>query len=218
MILLRSRSLCGINASSSSPETGEEAYYTLEELCDPIQEQLQTCDLSFVRASQWAIQDLSDLEQYEKGVQVAQRLLAAQEGLHGKEDPKYPQIIFQLAKIRLRQERFEDAKELLEWGLTARKRILGTEHEDTTDAVTTLAHCYTSLGKFTEAGELMNNALALNDPVLGPNHAATLVDLNNLGLIYLEQRRYKPPKRSSNGPWPASKIKRIFTIINFQPA
>jgi len=92
-----------------------------------------------------------------------------------------------LATTYLRQGKLNEAAELQEKVLKARKTIPGEDHPDTLTSMDNLAVTYSRQGKLNEAAELQEKVRKATKTILGEDHPDTLTSMNNLASTYLRQ-------------------------------
>jgi serine/threonine protein kinase/tetratricopeptide (TPR) repeat protein len=85
--------------------------------------------------------------------------------------------------------RADDAYELAEQTLAARRRVLGPDHPDTLWSMNNLAFHYAYRGRREDALRLRGETLTVRRRVLGPDHPDTLMSMSNLALSYFDLGR-----------------------------
>jgi serine/threonine protein kinase/tetratricopeptide (TPR) repeat protein len=82
------------------------------------------------------------------------------------------------------QGRLDEALELNEQTLAARRRVLGPDHPDTLWTMNNLAFQYDAGGRREDALRLREETLAARRRTLGAEHPDTLMSMSNLGMSY----------------------------------
>lgn len=85
-----------------------------------------------------------------------------------------------LTDFYLKRGLYENAKELFQQILEARRRLLGDEDPDTLRVMNNLAKSFTKLGRYQEEMNLYNQALDLRKQTLGDQHPNTLGSMYGL--------------------------------------
>ena len=158
--------------------------YSFDELLNPAQEQLETCDARFVQAKRMAVVQLREAGQYDLAVQMLENLMAAQERVHGKEDIDYLRSIFELSCTLLKQYKCTEAEALLRDLLATRRQVLGPTHPHTVNTMSALGDALNHLEKNEEAEELLKESLALVEADIGTENYKYFNTLNNLASVY----------------------------------
>jgi tetratricopeptide (TPR) repeat protein len=86
--------------------------------------------------------------------------------------------------IRIKQQRYEEAKTLLDRVLKGRKLKLGEDHPNTIRTIHYLGILYREQGQFDKAENLLLEALDGRRLKLGDTHPHTLESWNNLITLY----------------------------------
>jgi tetratricopeptide (TPR) repeat protein len=105
--------------------------------------------------------------------------------------------------------RQQEAIELREEVLKARKRTLGDEHPNTLVSINNLARWYSNLGRQQEAIKLGEEVLKARKRTLGEEHPDTLVSMNNLNFFLTNLHQQNNPQNLVLRPalQPTQKIK-----------
>ncbi|KAI4239985.1 MAG: hypothetical protein L6R40_005417 [Gallowayella cf. fulva] len=164
-----------------------EPMYTPDDILQPSDNLLNNCPLTFIWATRKSVSALLQACHYGLAVRVLHLLLTAVENVYGEENEEYMRTIYQLAITRNKQGHHEEAARLLASLLVTSKLVLGPAHQITLKTSDALAETYRGLGKFNEAEALMKENIRL---LLARNDTdAALVTRNNLGLLYVQQKR-----------------------------
>jgi len=97
----------------------------------------------------------------------------------GPEHPHLASPLQELAKLFLKQQKYAQAKPLLQQALSLRERHLGPCHPETAQTLHDLAIFYHEQGNFKEACALAERALTIRSQALGATHPRT-VDTRDL--------------------------------------
>jgi non-specific serine/threonine protein kinase/serine/threonine-protein kinase len=110
----------------------------------------------------------------------------------GREHPATLHTRSDIALLRRKEQRLDEAEAINREVLEVRRRTLGPAHPDTLNSMNNLAAVYYRMGRHAEAVELLEDTWRRRcaSPDLGPDHAASLVTRNNLaGNLYKLGRR-----------------------------
>jgi CHAT domain-containing protein/tetratricopeptide (TPR) repeat protein len=121
---------------------------------------------------------------------LAGRLATLGEQLLGASEPEYLAMLERVATYLAQNERRAEALPLFEKLHAGRVAANGADHPDSVTALIVLSNMYGMGGDYVRAEPLMVEALERAERVLGPNSADTLLALNNLGVLRLEQGRH----------------------------
>ena len=106
----------------------------------------------------------------------------------GKEEDK-------LGRALYRQQKYQEAEEVLRQALQARKQVLGKEHADTLNSKHWLGRALFWQRKYYEAEKAFRQAVQGQEKVLGKQHANTLNSKHWLGdTLYRQQKYYEAEK------------------------
>jgi len=111
--------------------------------------------------------------------------------LPGKDHPWMLRNVNGLAIIRIKQQRYEEAKTLLERALVGRKLKLGEDHPETIKTIHDLGLLHREQKHYEEAEKLLTEALDKRQTTLGADHPHTLESAHELGVLYMVQARYE---------------------------
>lgn len=105
-------------------------------------------------------------------------------------DHTYTMIIsYNLAKIYIRQDKYNQAEDLLQQALEFFNRAPDGENQRTLQVLSCLGVVYDLQGRVKEAEEIILQALQRKKIMLGIDDESTLHELNNLGVLYLKQMK-----------------------------
>jgi serine/threonine protein kinase/Flp pilus assembly protein TadD len=109
-----------------------------------------------------------------------------------EEDSDMPDLRFMcgLALLRMAQERWGDANDLLVEATLTGRRQLGDDHPYTLRFINSLGVLRTKLKQYNDAERLFHEALEGRKLKLGEDHPDTLESKNDLGVLYKEQGSY----------------------------
>jgi non-specific serine/threonine protein kinase/serine/threonine-protein kinase len=110
--------------------------------------------------------------------------------LPGKDHPFTLRHVNGLALIRIKQQRYEEAKTLLDRALAGRKLKLGDDHPETLETLHDLGILHREQGHYEEAERLLTEALNARRVRLGADHPHTLASVHELAVLYMRQARY----------------------------
>ena len=108
----------------------------------------------------------------------------------GEEDVRYLSSVNDLALMRIREAKFEEANRLLTGSLDVARRVLGEEHPQTLTLMTGLGQVYMMQGKHSEAEPLYVKALESRRRLLGDENVETLETMGALASLYWRQGKY----------------------------
>jgi eukaryotic-like serine/threonine-protein kinase len=111
--------------------------------------------------------------------------------LPGKDHPVSLRHVNGLAIIRIRQQRYEEAKTLLDRALEARKLKLGEDHPNTTKTIHDFGILYREKGKYDKAENLLTEAHQKRQMTLGNDHPHTLTTIYELAVLYQNKGDYR---------------------------
>ncbi|KAL8806937.1 MAG: hypothetical protein Q9200_004873 [Gallowayella weberi] len=169
-------------------DLGEEEHtYTIHDILHPSAKLLHSCPRSFIGATRKEVSALVHNSQHELAAEILQRLLAAQKEAYGTDNDEVLRSTYQLAIILQKQGQHKKAEGLLAALAVTSTLVLGSAHPSTLHTVDALAHTYRALRKFDEAEILLKKNIRLLVAQEGPDSA--LVTRNNLGLLYVQQKR-----------------------------
>ena len=107
----------------------------------------------------------------------------------GKEDPRLAQSLFVLSNLAIHQQRFEEAKSLLERWLEIHELRHEIGDETFADGVEALAGIYMVQGNFVRASELYERALEIRENDTSEDNIALAESLEELANAYEAQGR-----------------------------
>ncbi|KAL8800991.1 MAG: hypothetical protein Q9182_004783 [Xanthomendoza sp. 2 TL-2023] len=165
----------------------EEHNYTIHDIFHPSAKLLHSFPPSFICAVREEVSALLHKSQYEVAAEILQRLLVAQKEAYGTESDEVLRTTYQLAVIRQKQCQHKKAEELLVALAATSTLLLGSAHPSTLNTVDALVHTYRALRKLNEAEILLTKHVRLLVAQGCPDSA--LVTRNNLGLLYVQQKR-----------------------------
>ncbi len=108
----------------------------------------------------------------------------------GEEDVRYLSSVNDLALLRIKEAKFEQADRLLTGSLDVARRVLGEEHPQTLTLMTGLGQVYMMQGKHSEAEPLYVKALEGRRRLLGDENVETLETMGALASLYWRQGKY----------------------------
>ncbi|TVY37960.1 Kinesin light chain, partial [Lachnellula subtilissima] len=91
---------------------------------------------------------------------------------------------------KLRQEKHEEALEILQKNLALDQTTFGNEHPSTLTSMHNLAVTMDSQGKYDDAESLYRKTLDLEEKLLGKEHPDTLISMHYLATLLVKQERY----------------------------
>jgi len=132
-----------------------------------------------------------ELGEYASAEPHLQRALELRKKALGEAHPETLRLMNQLAVLRWRQGRLDEAETLGRQAFETGRRVLGPDHPDTLAYEMNLASLYRSQGRYPEAEPLHEHNLEAKRRTLGPEHPATLDAMGNLGNHFQETGRYE---------------------------
>lgn len=114
--------------------------------------------------------------------QLLAELQAGERG--GAQDLGFAVTLYNLAILRRRQGRVDEAAQLYHRALEIREREEGPNHPEVATTLNNLAGLEAARGNYDAAQPLLERALAIRETALGPEHPLTAQSLNNLALLY----------------------------------
>ena len=131
--------------------------------------------------------------QNEEVVQLHEQMPKAEDRIFGSsdEDANSLESSSNLADSYLKLGRYEEAMQLFQQILEARRQLLGDEHPDTLKAMNNLAKSITKLGSNQETLQLNQQTLEVQKRVLGYKHPDTLQSNSGLAVSYSILGRYQ---------------------------
>ncbi len=85
------------------------------------------------------------------------------------------------------------AEELYKRAIAIKERVFGPDHPDVATTLLKMAKLYRNFGiltRYNEAEELCKRALVIREKVFHPDHPDVAIALDNLGRVYIDQRKY----------------------------
>lgn len=107
----------------------------------------------------------------------------------GADDPLTTESQNDLAILRYRQGRFDEAEALYRDALARRVRTLGPDHKGTLGTLGNLGLLLEKRGRYEEAETILHDLQERATRVLGRDDPTTLLALNNLAVVYDQQGR-----------------------------
>ena len=144
-------------------------------------------ELALVYVAQNCDNEATDL--FKEAIEIGGRELP------GKDHPWTLRNINGLAIIHMRQQRYEEAKTLLERALTGRKLKLGEDHPETIKTINDLGILYREQGQYEKTENLLIDAHNKRQMTLGKDHPHTLQSVHELSILYKEQGDYAKAKK-----------------------
>jgi len=111
--------------------------------------------------------------------------------LPGKDHPHMLRSVNGLATIRIKQQRFQEARALLERALAGQVLKLDREHPDTLKTLHDFGILHREQGEHDAAEKFLTEALETRQAKLGRNHPHTLESVHQLGVLRTRQSRYE---------------------------
>jgi tetratricopeptide (TPR) repeat protein/tRNA A-37 threonylcarbamoyl transferase component Bud32 len=121
---------------------------------------------------------------FEQGIDIGTR------GLPGKDHPHMLRNVNELALIRIKQQRYDEAQTLLDRALAGRKLKLGEDHPETLETLNDLGLLYRAQKRYDQAEKFLTEALEARQAKLGPDHPHTLESIHELAVLYKEKGDY----------------------------
>ena len=130
---------------------------------------------------------LADGDQLEEAEQMGRLALNLLERAYGPDHPFTARALHSLGRVLQAQNRIEEAREVYERALNKCQFVGELEKASVQGS---LGSVYAALGYYPKAELLFNQALATRERVLGPNNSEVVSVLNNIGVLYADQRRW----------------------------
>jgi len=127
---------------------------------------------------------------YGEAVPLATELIELSEMEFGPEHENTAALIYQLAMLKLAQNRTKKVEILLKRALSIYQTALGNVHPAVTLVLADLAGLYRTRAQFTQAKTLYQRVLRIREQTLGPNHPDVSATLNDLAEIYRDEGQY----------------------------
>ena len=96
----------------------------------------------------------------------------------------------ELARVLYHQKRYAEAEPLVRWSLSVREAEKTAKPESVFQCVYTLALIQSAQKHHDEAEQLLKRSLALQEKNLGRDHINSVLLLNQLAIVYIEQKKY----------------------------
>ena len=100
-------------------------------------------------------------------------------------------VCAQVANAHLARGDYEGARELQEWVLAERQRVLGREHQLTMKSMCDLANTLSRQGDYTRCQRLQEHLLEAHERLTGPKSIDTLTSMNNLAVTLKVQGKLR---------------------------
>jgi len=123
-------------------------------------------------------------ELFEQGIDFGARWLP------GKDHPDTLRNVNDLAILRIKQERYDEADTLLNRALAGRKVKLGDDHPKTLETINDLDILHREQGQYDEAERLLIEAHKKRQTTLGEDHPHALESAHELAVLHKEQGDY----------------------------
>jgi len=139
---------------------------------------------------------VQDRGRYEEAEQLYTTILKAQcehNGI-GETHRNTVSTMRNLARLYVRQRRYDEAQALLDKALTNSRANVGEEHPQTLVILANLGVLCTKKQAYEEANTFFRQALEVQQRKLGDDHPATLRTVNDLGVLRREQGQYEEAK------------------------
>lgn len=127
---------------------------------------------------------------YAEATPFAQRALALNEQVLGKDHPDTIGSLNILAFLYRQQGRYAEAEPLYRQAFEIRERVLGWNNADTLASANNLAVLYDAQGRYAEAEPILRRVLSISEQIKGKDHPDTLRVVNNLGMLLKYLGRY----------------------------
>ena len=132
-----------------------------------------------------------ELGEYGRAEPHLLRALVLRRQARGEEHPETVRAMSQVAVLRWRQGRLDEAERLGRQAVEIGRRVGGQDHPDTLTYEMNLASLYRSQGRYPEAEPLHQHNLEAKLRILGAEHPDTLDAMGNLGNHFQETGRYE---------------------------
>jgi tetratricopeptide (TPR) repeat protein len=151
-------------------------------------------DLAFVPAGRLAHRCavyLSERAEYGLAEILAKRAVAIREKAFGLDHPDVAMSLNELAIVRYRQGRYDEAVQVQKRALAIREKAYGADHPDIARSLHNLANIAYEQGRYDEAEPLQKRALAIREKAYGGDHADVAKSLNDLANLRHELGSYE---------------------------
>ena len=136
------------------------------------------------------IQQLFNQGLYARAISVAERILLIYQKTLGDNTLEVATILTRLASLNSRVNNVEKAEAFLKEALKIRESILGADHPAVARIINGLAENYRRQKKYSESESLYERVLSIYEKHCG-EHLLVVVTLNDLTILYMEQRRFE---------------------------
>jgi serine/threonine-protein kinase len=117
------------------------------------------------------------------------------------------QLLASLATVLDAQDKYAEARPLLEQAIALEETTLGREHPMLAGPIGSLANVLAAYGHFDEAQRAYDRAIAIIDKKYGPHHPQLAITFNNMANALADQRKYERARDAylrAIGIWSAS--------------
>jgi non-specific serine/threonine protein kinase/serine/threonine-protein kinase len=136
-----------------------------------------------------------DLGLYEPAAELLEKTFESRRDILGDDHPATLESVAELAWLRVKQGRNNEAEPLYQELVEARVRILGEDDLETLNARNSLANLYRLMGRHDESERLFLDVLERKRRLLDVEDPAMQSTLVNLAVLYREQDRYEDSER-----------------------
>lgn len=127
---------------------------------------------------------------YEEAVPYAEKVLAIQEKILGKEHLDVATSLDNLGYLYRDIGHYADAEPLYRRALQIREKFLEKDHPSVALSYYNIAYLYRFMGKYKESESLHKKALEIRERVLGQDHPDIAQSLNSFGHLYIFMGNY----------------------------
>ena len=130
------------------------------------------------------------VEDFSRAIKLLQQSLEVKKKIWGEKHPATAKTLFSLGEVYVRLQNYEIADQILTRCLKIREKILHQDHLDISKTLMSLSNLKKSMCDTTAAISLLNRAVRLQEAYFGDKHKALALPLNNLGVLYREERQF----------------------------
>jgi serine/threonine-protein kinase len=128
-----------------------------------------------------------ELGLYRPAVDLLEKELAAQAGLHGPESAETVPVLLQLSHVKLALGSYKEARELAERAVAIEEKRPGPPRKELAHAFGRLGSAQWFLGNLPEALGNLERSLTILEAILGPDHRDLGGPLNNVASVLWQQ-------------------------------
>lgn len=128
---------------------------------------------------------------YEGAILIWQRLLKDIENIYGKSSTEAATALTQIAMLRVRQNRLDEAEPMLKRSLEITEKMLGKEHLAVATSLHNLAYLYKERDLYKKSELYYQRSMSIRRKINGPESLSVAESLNNLAGLRDAQSKYQ---------------------------